>query len=168
MESDQVSRTSVDSLSVAEEFVVVTPTDDKARNSSPTSSSSNGGETGLKITGNGNMEDLKQNLDEVLSDDNTSDQSPMTPNDPLCTKTTPPISLTNPDGVVSDHSTVAYNMQVSTGSSSESYDICSDMHMPVLGERVMSGHVGSAQGQFQDDGGDDVGKEDPWVPRAGE
>ncbi len=160
---DQVSRTSVDSLSVAEEFVVVTPTDDKVK----TSQSSNGSETGLKITGNGNMDDLKQHLDEVLSDADQSDQSPSTPDHPLKQlppsadeidhplKLTPPVmSVTNPDVAVNAEGTVAYNMQVSTGS-------CGSFEMPSLGERVLSGHVGSSQGHSPVE----EGQPDPWVKR---
>ena len=148
-----MSRTSADSLSVTEEFVVVTPTDDKVKN--PSQGSGNG-DTGLKITGNGNMEDLKQHLDEVLSDDNAdqSDQSPSSPYHPL--KQMPPMSMTNSDVAVNEEGTVAYNMQISTGSS-ESYEMT-----PSLGERVLSGHVGSVPPQSPT--GDK--QPDPWVPRT--
>ncbi|XP_022084220.1 rab GTPase-activating protein 1-like isoform X2 [Acanthaster planci] len=67
---DKVSRSSADSLSVTDEFVVVTPNSEKAAEPAPDNVSTASAESmGLKIVGNGNMEDLKQHLDEMLSGD---------------------------------------------------------------------------------------------------
>ncbi|XP_038046522.1 rab GTPase-activating protein 1-like isoform X2 [Patiria miniata] len=67
---DKVSRSSADSLSVTDEFVVVTPNSEKASEPAQDNISTTSAEsTGLKIIGNGNMDDLKQHLDEVLGGD---------------------------------------------------------------------------------------------------
>ncbi|XP_063966499.1 rab GTPase-activating protein 1-like isoform X2 [Lytechinus pictus] len=74
--ADKVSRSSMDSLSVADEYVVVTPSEEKAGSANGalaaqqevTSVSSTGSDTGLRIAGNGNMDQLKHNLEEVLEE----------------------------------------------------------------------------------------------------
>ncbi|XP_033643488.1 rab GTPase-activating protein 1-like isoform X1 [Asterias rubens] len=74
---DKVSRSSADSLSVTEEFVVVTPNSEKTPEPSQDNVSTTSAEsTGLKIVGNGNMEDLKQHLDEVLGGDQHDGKAP--------------------------------------------------------------------------------------------
>ncbi|XP_077987188.1 rab GTPase-activating protein 1-like [Glandiceps talaboti] len=70
---DTVSRSSTDSLSTTEEYVLVSPSEG-ATHSGDGNGSGSGSlktvkeETGLKIAGNGNMEELKHNLEEVLKD----------------------------------------------------------------------------------------------------
>ncbi|XP_033105176.1 rab GTPase-activating protein 1-like isoform X3 [Anneissia japonica] len=61
---ETVSRSSTDSFAPSEEFVVVSP-DDRSPNSN---SASSGTQEGLNIAGNGNMDELTENLAEVLKD----------------------------------------------------------------------------------------------------
>ena len=165
---DKVSRSSADSLSVTDEFVVVTPNSEKAVEPSQDSLSTTSTEsTGLKIVGNGNMEDLKQHLDEVLGGDQNDGKAPSdasdeegngwetpTNNDKLRIRSSsePVYSANNPSHQLGSGSPTSYRQQ--------SQD---------LGERILSGHVDSSkvreQGSARDEH-EDEGRFDPWELRS--
>ncbi|XP_006821999.1 rab GTPase-activating protein 1-like, partial [Saccoglossus kowalevskii] len=65
---DTVSRSSSDSISTTDEYVLVSPSE--ATDNTPLKAVK---EEGLKIAGNGNMDELKHTLEEVLSDQEKED-----------------------------------------------------------------------------------------------
>ena len=153
---DKVSRSSADSLSVTEEFVVVTPNSEKTPEPSQDNVSTTSAEsTGLKIVGNGNMEDLKQHLDEVLGGDQHDGKAPSDGHDEGVSGWETP---TNNDKSrfrsVSEPVYSANNPSHRVGGDSPtSFQQISSQD---LGERILSGHVDSwkvrDQGSSRDEG----------------
>lgn len=154
---DKVSRSSMDSLSVADEYVVVTPSEEKAGSTNgalaaqqqevtSVSSSGSGSDTGLRIAGNGNMDQLKHNLEEVLEEHlgGIAKTTRMVP---------PSIKLNLVSSGVGHQVDGPGNDDL--GSPQSPQEKIDD-----IGDMVMSGHVDSASPKDEDS------QEDPWVPRS--
>ncbi|XP_030853715.1 rab GTPase-activating protein 1 [Strongylocentrotus purpuratus] len=154
---DKVSRSSMDSLSVADEYVVVTPSEEKAGSTNgalaaqqqevtSVSSSGSGTDTGLRIAGNGNMDQLKHNLEEVLEEHlgGIAKTTRMVP---------PSIKLNLVSSGVGHQVDGPGNDDL--GSPQSPQEKIDD-----IGDMVMSGHVDSASPKDEDS------QEDPWVPRS--
>ncbi|XP_071500204.1 rab GTPase-activating protein 1-like [Diadema antillarum] len=143
---DKVSRSSMDSLSVTDEFVVVTPSEDKSPESNPAQqeSASIGSDTGLRIAGNGNMDELKSNLEEVLEEHLGGIATNTKVPPPSIKLNLAPAGTGQGDGSSGE-----------LGSPQSPQEKIED-----IGEMVMSGHVDSATPK------DGSKQADPWVPMS--
>ncbi|XP_071820246.1 rab GTPase-activating protein 1-like isoform X2 [Apostichopus japonicus] len=147
--ADKVSQ---DSLSVTDEFVVVSPSEGPSEMANSGGAGSVRSEEGLKIAGNGNMEELQHHLEEVLDEQTGSDRGD-----------TSTEATSSTESFVSSSKT-----DTSEGEAGHQPLSPSRLQMKTLEQKVLNSHV--HLDSPQDDGPSPPPNvtSDPWEPRSHE
>lgn len=145
--ADKVSQ---DSLSVTDEFVVVSPSEGPSEMANSGGAGSVRSEEGLKIAGNGNLEELQHHLEEVLDEQTGSDRGD-----------TSTEATSSTESFVSSSKT-----DTSEGEAGQQPLSPSRLQMKTLEQKVLNSHV--HLDSPQDDGPSPPPNvtSDPWEPRS--
>lgn len=148
---DKVSQ---DSLSVTDEFVLVPPSEGPSDMASSGGAGSVRSEEGLKIAGNGNMEELQHHLEEVLDERTASEV------DDSCTDT-----VSSNGSYASSSSSSSYSKTDPSDGEQDPQQLSpSRQQMQNLESKVLNSHVhlDSPEGEEPSQGSNS----DPWEPRS--